>query len=238
MNQTWHQYFHHWLYIFGWLGIGETILGLPHSGKIFTKRSNALPSSPVISPSTRTSNFTDTDDTRTPSPSHPISSIPARTTRDTSTKYMLSNFFKSLLVFTLTGLYHDLPSYILQVHTAPPYSLIPLNDCFPTTGFFMLQPFALAIEAYVKRYWRGWKNSVCSSSAKEAKSGDGPRRGEPAWIMTLERIVGFIWTWWWIGYTARFFVVGLTRAGLYLRKDDQPIKFSLAGGAIYGQWYH
>jgi hypothetical protein len=96
--------------------------------------------------------------------------------------------------------------------------------------FFILQPFALGAETFFKKKWRHTKAKIHPSWAKGGK--------EPAWLVTAERIIGFVWTWWWLGYTARYFVVGLTKSGMYLRKEGQPVHFSPIGGIFYGKWYH
>jgi len=224
ISQTWHQYFHHWLILFGWIGIGENILGLPASGisvrpRLAASSFQSAPPSETSSPSTRSA-----------SPSHPLPTAPTTSKRRTSTKIMLSNFLKSLIVFALTGLHHDIPSYFLQLHTAPAGEPITLAQTFSTTTFFLLQPLALAAEAFVKRNWRSWKDRAHPEWAKGEK--------EPKWLVTVERTIGFVWTWWWLGHTARYFVVGLTKAGMYRHKPGQREKFSPVGGFIYGQWWY
>lgn len=229
-GQTWHQYFHHWLYLFGWLGIGETILGLPHSG--ISARPRPPKEQSLLRGSDRNSAASESQtSTRPASPAHPLPSTPASSGKRTpSVKVQMANFTKSLIVFTLTGLYHDLPCCLVLLHTRSPDYTIRFADCFATSLFFMLQPFALAFEATVKRYWRYWKVSAHPAWKNGAS--------EPAWVVTLERAIGFVWTWWWLGHTARYFVVGLTHAGLFLRQEGQPVRFSPMGGLIYGQWYH
>jgi hypothetical protein len=98
------------------------------------------------------------------------------------------------------------------------------TDTLTTTPFFALQPFGLAVEAFVKRLWRIQKRSALKGGK------------EPAWLVSLERTIGFVWTCWWLGSTAQFYVQALTMAGLYLPKEGQTEKWSLAGGMIYGKW--
>ncbi|ORY34899.1 hypothetical protein BCR39DRAFT_515473 [Naematelia encephala] len=255
-SRTWHHYFRRWLFIFGWIGIGEHILGLPHSGndarerpstsKVIQPQPQPQPTpavSPLLSPNPTTTtaspllaptnDSTPTVSGRT-SPSHPLPTEPSR--RRLNPKTLLSNFIKSLIVFALTAWIHDLSNYVVLLHQADlagtSTNKVKVNwrDAMVTTPFFMIQPFGLAVEALVKSHWRGWK----------AKHHPSWRKAEPAWLVFIERSLGFIWTWTWLGWTAGWFVQGLTGIGIYLRDGGatQPEMFSLLGGLLYGRWKH
>lgn len=193
--------------------IGETLLRLPRTGISSRPRQPPETAHQAISSSISQSEASVSFISRPPGPS--CYSLP---------KHFLINFIKSLIVFTLTGLYHDLPSYLLLLRTSTPGTSIPLVDCFSTMTFFILQPIGICVGSVVKRFWKSWK---LASRSKRGKR-------EPRWLITLERIMGFVWTWSWLGYTSRYFILGITRSGIYLRKEGQPVKFSPLGGAIYG----
>ncbi len=146
---------------------------------------------------------------------------------------MLTNFIKSLLVFTLTGWIHDQACYIVLLHTTPPGKAVHWTDAIVTTPFFIAQPFALAVEAAIISVWRGWK-------AKHHPSWREPNSGvvAPAWLVFVERLVGFIWTWWWLGWTAGWFIEAVTKVGLYRRGGDQQEWPSFFGGVLWGKWWH
>ena len=144
---------------------------------------------------------------------------------------MLSNLIKSLCVFALSGAIHDFGTVIITTYTSPSLSLAKMrvSDMLVTTPFFISQPFALAVEAATKTTWRRWKGRHYPQWNQGQQ--------EPEWLVFVERLVGFVWTWTWVGWTAGWYVGGLPRAGVFLRQD-QPIYPSLFGGLIYGRWYH
>jgi hypothetical protein len=74
------------------------------------------------------------------------------------------------------------------------------RDLFSLSPFFVAQPVALAFEAVIKHRWRKFKHS---------------RGFQPGSLITLERVVGFIWTWLWLGWTAGWFVEGMSRLGVW-----------------------
>jgi hypothetical protein len=145
---------------------------------------------------------------------------------------MLANFVKSLIVFTLCGWMHDQASYALLHRNAPAGSSVHWTQAVGTIPFFVAQPFALAVEAFIRKQWRNWK------ARRYGVPAAGEKGAVPDWLVFAERLVGFVCTWWWLGWTARWFVVGLTRAGLYRRGHGQVEMPSLAGGLVWGRWKH
>lgn len=154
--------------------------------------------------------------------------MPTRPTRRPSP--YLTNLIKSLCVFTLTGLIHDYGFYFLMYFTNPHThgKTWAWSDALVTTPFFVIQPLGLAVEAAVKKTWRGWKQ----------KNRPEWEAGEPEALVLCERIIGFIWTWTFLGWTARWFVDGVARTGLYKRDDNQGKLPTLFGGLVYGVWKH
>jgi len=146
---------------------------------------------------------------------------------------MLANLLKSLIVFTMTAGIHEQACFILLLHTNPAGKTVHWTDAIVTTPFFVLQPFALAFEAAVKSAWRGWKIKHHSNWRKS-----NTKHAEPAWLVFLERLVGFVWTWWWIGWSAGWFVRAVTRIGLFRRGGDQAPLPSFFGGVLWGKWRH
>lgn len=149
-------------------------------------------------PSTASTPTVDGQTTNLPPPAVPTAPI-----RPPS--HLLANLTKSLLVFTLTGLLHEcgnlsvgpvLPA--LHSHTTS----LPLIGT--TTLFFAVQPVAIGAEAIVKGFWRQWKGK------------DGGKLGKHT--QTLERAVGFCWTWWWLGTTAGWVVEDWSKRGFYSAK--------------------
>ncbi|WWC92944.1 uncharacterized protein L201_007907 [Kwoniella dendrophila CBS 6074] len=235
-SKTWHGYNRRWLYVLGWIGIGENVLGLTHTGisshptipeqlqKLHTKNGHhqALNNSPNQSGQV--------------TPSHPIPTsitknsgknegLPIR--RKMSTKLMIQNLIKSFITFLLSGLNHDFGSLALLVknypwQTKPVY----LGDILRLTPFFIVQPIGLTIEAIIKINYRRFKSTYLRGS-----------KPEPAWLTFLERLIGFIWTWIWLGYTARPFVEGMVQLGAYRRDGGRQLFPSIFGGLIWGKWW-
>lgn len=244
------------MYLVGWLGIGETILGLPESGprarqiplpdptygplKLRLTSSNTISSTngvrsgegawpsrsetehPSPSPSGSGSS------SRPPTPDHPVPNTPPkRSSRGISFRMTMVNLIKSLFVFTLTGIEHDISTYVLLLQTASGRGkAISWIDAVVTTPFFALQPFGIATEAVIKRSWRS--NKLAHPTwAKQ----------EPKWLVLAERTFGFVLTWWFVGLAAQYYVVGATKAGMF-RREGQPQYPSLFGGLIWGKWMH
>ncbi|OCF35136.1 hypothetical protein I316_03177 [Kwoniella heveanensis BCC8398] len=243
-SRTWQGYNRRWLYVLGWIGIGENILGFTHTG---------ISSHPTIPPKAP-SDLTSSTAVNTPhpsghvSPSHPLPTTPPKLpTKRMSTKLMLQNLVKSFVVFTLSGLHHDVGSLACLIKNHPPGAPIYTHHLFRLTAFFVLQPVGLTIEALVKTLWRSWKAKAhpewkktptpTSSSDSSPKSSNALSGGEPAWLIRTERILGFAWTWIWLGWTARWFVEGMAQLGNYRRGEGREEFWSLFGGLIYGKWY-
>jgi hypothetical protein len=143
-----------------------------------------------------------------------------------SSSVKLTNLVKSFCVFALTGCIHDWASYFLLYHTNPAIGVQTWKwtDGLVTMPFFVIQPLGLTIEAAVKARWRGWKR---------ARHADW-KAGEPAWLVLLERVLGLIWTWTWLGWTAGWFIQGLAKIGYYRRGGSQQEFPSLFGWLIWG----
>jgi hypothetical protein len=102
---------------------------------------------------------------------------------------MLSNFIKSLIVFTLTGLHHDIPAYFLQLHTAPAGKSITLAQAFSATSFFILQPLAIAGEALGRRNWRSWKGRCPSRMGQRSEGAKVAGHGAADDRLRLDMVV-------------------------------------------------
>ncbi|WRT69570.1 uncharacterized protein IL334_006558 [Kwoniella shivajii] len=220
-SRTWQGYNRRWLYVLGWIGIGENVLGLTHTGI------SAHPTVPITTTSTSSSSANSLHTSGQTSPSHPIpTSSPRLPTRRMSSKLMIQNLIKSLITFLLSGLNHDVGSLALILKNHPKNQAVYLSDVMRLTPFFVLQPFALAVEALFKTLWRRLKS-------KSYMKGQ-----EPTWLTFMERIIGFIWTWVWLGYTARYFVEGMAQLGVYRRDGvDREMFLSVWGGLIWGKWW-
>ncbi|WVW86770.1 hypothetical protein I302_108824 [Kwoniella bestiolae CBS 10118] len=214
-SRTWHGYNRRWLYVLGWVGIGENLLGLTHTGV------STHPSVPSISGS------------GTISPSHPIpsstsgsgsSSNKTLPTRKISSKLIFQNLIKSFITFLLSGLNHDIGSLALIIKNHPRSHPVYLNELFRLTPFFVLQPVGLAFEALIKHVYRSSKKRYIQ------------RGMEPNWLIFLERLVGFVWTWTWLGWSARYFVEGMVMLGAYRRDGGRDLYWSLWGGLVWGKW--
>lgn len=144
----------------------------------------------------------------------------------------MTNLIKSICVFTLTGLIHDYGYYFLQFHVHANdtsfWKTRHWTDAISSTKFFVSQPFGIAVEAVVKKAWRRWK----------ARSHPEWRAQEPDWLIFAERLIGFVWTWTFLGWTAGWYVEGIARDGYYRRDETQKLFPSLMGGLMYGKWHH
>ncbi|WWC65983.1 uncharacterized protein I303_108605 [Kwoniella dejecticola CBS 10117] len=228
-SKTWHGYNRRWLYVLGWIGIGENILGLTHTG--ISSHPNLYPSDKITNSSNASGQI---------SPTHPISTSsfsssssssstsPNLPTRRMSTRLMIENLIKSFLTFLLSGFNHDVGSFALILKNNRPQlgQTTYLTDIFRLTPFFVVQPIGLAVEAFFKTNYRKTKTRFRVFKGKE-----------PNWSVFVERLIGFIWTWTWLGWTARFFVEGMVQLGSYRRDGDRELYWSLFGGLIWGKWY-
>ncbi|WVF68562.1 hypothetical protein IAT40_003331 [Kwoniella sp. CBS 6097] len=225
-SRTWQGYNRRWLYVLGWIGIGENILGFTHTG---------ISSHPTVPPKPLDSSSSTAANSPHPSghvsPSHPLPTAPPRLpTKKMSTRLMVQNLLKSMVVFILSGLHHDVGSLACLIKNHPPGTPIYSYHLFRFTPFFVVQPIGLTIEALVKTRWRSWKAKAHPEWKKEAQ-------GEPAWLIWTERILGFAWTWIWLGWTARWFVEGMAQLGNYRRDGGREQFWSLFGGLFYGKWF-
>ena len=123
------------------------------------------------------------------------------------------------------------------------------TDAMVTTPFFVVQPLALAVEAIVKRQWRAWKLRRLPQwlldsnkqrqlvTERKAAAGTQDKRtdgsAEPARLVFAERLIGFVWTWVWLGWSARWFVSGLPRSGIFKRVDRQADQWSPVGKWVW-----
>ncbi|KAL7418533.1 hypothetical protein Q5752_006991 [Cryptotrichosporon argae] len=222
-SRTWHQQYRRTLHTLCWIGIGENLLGLKHTGEAphprpatpLTSESSALL---VASPIPALGSSRATADT-TASPSISARSLPANlvllTTRSTPLKLYAHNFIKSSLVFVVSGLMHDAGSLVLAIRAAGRGAAPGWTDVFVLTPFFAVQPIGLVVEALARRAWR------------RVRPATGAR------FVTLERAVGFAWTWAWLGYTAAAFVEGVARLGVW--DSVEPVR-GVSAWLVYGKW--
>ena len=223
-DQTWQGYFRRWLHVLGWIGIGENILGLTHSGE--SAHPNSKP--PTTPKPVSSASLSPVGSGRT-SPSHPIPSSNSTRTRTITTRLALSNFLKSLIVFTLSGLVHDCGTMSLILLRTPLDKPLNLDRVLALTPFFVLQPFALVAEAVLKAQYRQRKSKAYPNWRTE---------GIPRNLVFMERLVGFTLTWVWLGWSAGWFVEGLTKHGMFNRAGNVRLFPSLLGGIFWGKWFH
>ncbi|KAI5477198.1 hypothetical protein MNV49_006642 [Pseudohyphozyma bogoriensis] len=133
----------------------------------------------------------------------------------------------SLIVFCITGLLHEGGNLSLDplptgVH---PYiaSLPPIGS---TTMFFILQPFAVAVEALCKSAYRRWK-------FEKFKASGG--KWDPKSLQTFERALGFALVWWWLGWSASWVVEEWSKRGFYSERNAIA-NFSVIRGIWKGTW--
>lgn len=153
---------------------------------------------------------------------HPLQTTASR---QLTTEIALTNFVKSVIVFTITGLLHDVPfllTHLNETHPVLPKS-IPLSDWLVVTPFFVAQPFAIVIEAVIKRVYRRLK------AARGIKLAT-----EPDWLVTIERTVGFLAVWVWLGWSAKAYVSGMARLSVMNWHGFRS--FSLTSGLLKGRW--
>ncbi|EIW71680.1 hypothetical protein TREMEDRAFT_67902 [Tremella mesenterica DSM 1558] len=223
-SRTWQGYFRRWLWIFGVKLISEDILHLPHSGP--SPHSHFMSQSSIPPTTSETSSPAQSSGRSTPY--HPLPTAKPLAPRRLSTKMVLANLLKSIIVFSLSGLIHDVGTYILlftERNSNPHW-----REVLVLTPFFAIQPLGLVVEAVIKTLYRGVKRRWFLKSNIGMES--------PQWLTFLERLVGFVWTWVWIGWTAGWFVDGLTKAGMWRRGDGRVERPSLVGGLVWGKWMH
>lgn len=216
------------LHCWAWVGICETLLRLTPSGEsVKNPRPKPKPKSDhdvflrkaiKNSAKVQLSPTPPADDGEqlppafvTPVPSPPPSPSllsPPDSGRNTPTPYqpdappprasVFANLFKSLVVFTFSGLHHDCGSVVMMLDAVGRGEEVRWRTLFSLSPFFIAQPVALAVEAVVKQRWRKYKKA----------------RGLAPGLTLAERIVGFTWTWLVLGWTAGWFVQGM--AGLHV----------------------
>ncbi|BEI83310.1 hypothetical protein CcaverHIS002_0311780 [Cutaneotrichosporon cavernicola] len=115
-----------------------------------------------------------------------------------------SNLIKSVLVFTLSGLYHDISSVLLLLDALGRRETINARDVLSLSPFFLVQPIAIAAEAFLVPRFRAIKRAR------------GIQRHDEGPLLTLvERAAGFAYVWLWLGWSAGFFVDGMARLGVW-----------------------
>lgn len=217
------------LHVWGWVFVGETILGLPVSGvsSLATKaprpeakilqavsalnnkgveaknniaNGNGTTSAKPSVVSRHIKSAADTPMSGRLSPSNPIPAGPN----------VMANFIKSVVTFTMSGVHHDYGTVILLLDQLGrgERKAISWTDVFGVTPFFFVQPFGLALEAIVKRQWRGVKKKQMVSESTAS---------------FIEFVLGNTWTWVWLGWTAGWYVRTLTEIGAYQAFPGKPI---------------
>lgn len=143
-------------------------------------------------------------------------------------KIAFANLLKSFIVFTLCGLTHDIPAWTFATHgDSTQHITLSYQSLIYTTPFFAIQPLALALEALIKRQYR------------RAKVNAGLAKGtEPPALVFVERLVGFVIVWYWIGWTSGWYVAGVARMRLYMWEEGEAAMWSPVGGLVMGRWWH
>ncbi|BEI91095.1 uncharacterized protein CcaverHIS019_0311650 [Cutaneotrichosporon cavernicola] len=227
LGYAWKQYNRRMYHIWAWVGLGEGVLGLPPSGLQLYRRAVTQPSSdsaPTLGGSTKLRNGKlrnrpgPLDTTRPASGSStPIEFSPngASAASDSSPQLAespspsppptaWSNLIKSVLVFTLSGLYHDISSVLLLLDALGRRETINARDVLSLSPFFLVQPIAIAAEAFLVPRFRAIKRAR------------GIQRHDEGPLLTLvERAAGFAYVWLWLGWSAGFFVDGMARLGVW-----------------------
>ncbi|KAM0753288.1 hypothetical protein T439DRAFT_323925 [Meredithblackwellia eburnea MCA 4105] len=218
-SKTWHHYFRRMLVALVWQGLGEKVLGL--------RTTSSSPPPSTVSTPTPDGQSTNAPGpaSRTPSPSSSAFQSPhlrppgsnnvlpsPRTQPKTKPRDLFSNLVKSLLVFTLTGLLHECGLLSLE-----PTTLLAKHPLTPrwgtTTLFFVVQPLAIGVEGVVKGAYRSFKGRRMQSTRVENGSSWEARFLQGAVLRNVERLVGFVWTWVWLGWTARWVVEDWSKRG-------------------------
>lgn len=138
--------------------------------------------------------------------SSPVRTV-AASKRQSAGSAMGVNLAKSLIVFTLSGLHHDYGSFIRLLDAVGRGD--PCFRVMKLTPFFAIQPLALAFEAVAKHRWRAVKRAQWGADYKT-------RAGAvPAWVGVMERVVGLVWMWMFLGWSAGWFVEGLSQMGVW-----------------------
>ncbi|KLT41265.1 hypothetical protein CC85DRAFT_236637, partial [Cutaneotrichosporon oleaginosum] len=182
--QAWNQYFRRMYQIWAWVGLGEGILRLPPSGKQL-KTWVSVPAAQLapLAPPT------------------PPASPPPRAPRRAG---LWANLVKSVLVFTFSGVFHDISSLVLLLDALGRGESIDPRHVISLAPFFIVQPIAIAAEALLVPRYRAIK-----------RARGIPRHGEGALLTLAERTLGFAYVWVWLGWTAGWFVEGMARLGVW-----------------------
>lgn len=143
-------------------------------------------------------------------PPHSGRSSPA--IRATPRASLAVNLVKSFIVFGFSGLHHDWGSFTMMLDAVGRGETVQWLTLFSLSPFFLAQPLALAFEAVVKKRWRAFKHA---------------RGWPPGPASTFECAIGFAWTWIWLGWTAGWFVQGMSRLGVYRHWPDKTFVSAL-----------
>lgn len=222
------------LHIWGWVFIGETLLGLPVSGvsslatRVQRPEAKILQAVSALNDKGKEIKDSSVDGHKTPA-NGKTNGKPIGLARhvlsatDTPMSGRLSpsnpipagpnvkaNLIKSMVTFTLSGVHHDYGTLVLLLDQIGhgERSAIAWTDVFGVTPFFVVQPFGLVLEAVVKRQWRVIKKKEVVSERAAS---------------FIEFVLGNTWTWVWLGWTAGWYVRTLTEIGTYRAFPDKPI---------------
>ncbi|BEJ14147.1 hypothetical protein CspHIS471_0313210 [Cutaneotrichosporon sp. HIS471] len=231
--KAWNQYNRRMYHIWAWVGLGEIVLGLPPSGLQLNRRAVTRPSSdsaptlggstklrirpapldvtppasgsstPIIkfSPNGASAASDSSAQLAPPTPPTSPSPSPPPTTHRAG---MWSNLIKSVLVFTFSGLYHDISSVLLLLDALGRRETINPRDVLSLSPFFLVQPIAIAAEVLLVPRYRAMKRAHGIQ-----------RHGEGPLLTLVERAAGFAYVWLWLGWSAGFFVEGMARLGVW-----------------------
>lgn len=214
------------LHMWGWVFIGEKLLGLPVSGVSSLATRAPRPEAKILQAVSalnekgkEAKNGSDHGGKKTTNgiPKHvlsasdtPMSGRLSPSNPVPAGQSVMANLIKSVVTFTLSGLHHDYGTVTLlldQIGRGERKALAWTN-VFGVTPFFVVQPLGLVLEAVVKRQWRVLKRT---------------QRISPRVASSLEFVVGNTWTWVWLGWTAGWYVRTLAGIGAYGAFPGKPI---------------
>jgi hypothetical protein len=133
------------------------------------------------------------------SPTHPLKTNPTR-----AAKPPIVNLLKSLIVFGIQGIVHDLANVpVALTNTGGRFTKSTIHQSLGLVTFFIVQPLALAAEAVFKIYYRSWRARHWAKTSP------------PAWFESVERGVAFLAVWVWLSWSAGWFVDTMGRLGVF-----------------------